>query len=58
MPPGDASVTHWIYTGKQLNGIRRVSIHPQTAVVAQSNVHRIDIEVPQVCPASSQSHRR
>ncbi len=26
-----ATVTHWTYTGKQLNGIRLVQIHPQTA---------------------------
>ena len=26
-----ASVTHWTYTGEQLNGIRLVQIHPDTA---------------------------
>lgn len=26
-----ASMTHWTYTGKQLNGIRLVQIHPKTA---------------------------
>lgn len=26
-----ATVTHWTYTGKQLNGVRLVQIHPATA---------------------------
>ncbi len=29
-----AEVTHWTYTGKQLNGIRLIQIHPRTARAA------------------------
>jgi formate dehydrogenase (coenzyme F420) alpha subunit len=42
-----ASVTHWTYTGEQLNGIRLVQIHPDTARRAHiANGDTVIVESP------------
>jgi anaerobic selenocysteine-containing dehydrogenase len=42
-----SEVTHWTYTGKQMNGIRLVQIHPETAAGAGiKNGEQIKIESP------------
>ncbi|MDZ8091017.1 MAG: molybdopterin-dependent oxidoreductase [Nostoc sp. DedQUE05] len=41
------SVTHWTYTGKQMNGVRLVQIHPKTAQTAGiENGDEIIVESP------------
>ncbi|WP_026082776.1 molybdopterin-containing oxidoreductase family protein [Mastigocladopsis repens] len=41
------SVTHWTYTGKQMNGVRLVQIHPKVAQAAGiNNADEIIVESP------------
>lgn len=41
------SVTHWTYTGKQMNGVRLVQIHPKVAEAAGiKNGDAIAVESP------------
>jgi anaerobic selenocysteine-containing dehydrogenase len=41
------SVTHWTYTGKQMNGVRLVQIHPKVAQAAGiNNGDQIIVESP------------
>jgi anaerobic selenocysteine-containing dehydrogenase len=42
-----ASVTQWTYTGKQLNGVRLIQLHPRTAAQARiSNGDTVVVESP------------
>jgi len=43
------SVTHWTYTGKQMNGVRLVQIHPKVAEAAGiKNGDAIAVESPSI----------